>query len=133
MLHRVGSLDAGLKGDYKPYEGRGVSLKTSFALSTAAAFSIQTAKPCANARRDSKGMEQSVQAGGAGSAESLCGLRDPTGPQELVPATGGNSHVTEQLTVPSSAWLGHVGLGWAGNCMYFSRATTLHPSSRVQP
>lgn len=101
MLHRVGSLDAGLKGDYKPYEGHGVSLKMSFALSTAAAFSIQTAKPRANAQQDSKGMEQSAQAGGAGSAESLCGLRDPTGPQELVPATGGNSHVTEQLTVPS--------------------------------
>ncbi|KAH0516419.1 Stabilin-2 [Microtus ochrogaster] len=53
-----------------------------------AVFSIQTAKPRANARQDSKGMEQSAQAGGAGSAESLCGLRDPTGPQEPVPATG---------------------------------------------
>lgn len=133
MLHRVGSLDAGPKGDYKPYEGRSVSLKTSFALSTAAAFSIQTAKPRANVRQDSKGMEQSAQAGGMGSAEGPCGLRDPTGPQELVPATGGDSHVTEQLMVPSSAWLGHVGLGWADSCMYFSRASTLRPSSRVQP
>ncbi|KAK7813719.1 hypothetical protein U0070_001425 [Myodes glareolus] len=85
---KVGSLDAGLKGECKPYEGHGVSLKTSFALSTAAAFSIQTAKPRANVRQDSKGMEQSAQAGGAGSAEGLCGLRDPAGPQELVPATG---------------------------------------------
>lgn len=133
MLHRVGSLDAGLKGDHKSYEGCGVSLKTMFALSTAAAFSIQTAKPRANARQDSKGMEQSAQAGGAGAAEDLCGLRDPPGPQELVPATGGDSHVTEQLTVPSSAWLGHLGLGWSGNCLYFSRASTLHLSTRVQP
>lgn len=133
MLHRVSRLDSGLKGECKAHEGHGVSLKTSFALSTAAAFSIQTAKPRANVRQDSKGTEQSAQAGGAGSAEGLCGLRDPAGPQELVPVTGGDSHVTEQLTVPGSAWLGHLGLGWADNCMYFSHASSLRPSSRVQP
>lgn len=63
-----------------------------------------------------------------GSVKGLCGLRDPAGPQELLPATGG-THVTEQMVVPGPAWLWRVGVGWAGDCIWFSP----HLGSGAQP
>lgn len=65
-----------------------------------------------------------------GSARSLCGLRDLMEPPELAPASGPDSHEADQLMAArdkdaSSVWLGHVGLGWAGNCIcFFTRKYT---------
>lgn len=69
-----------------------------------------------------------------GSARGLCGLRDLMEPQELVPVTGADSHEADQLTAPrDKAWLGHVGLGWAGHCICPLHETMLLLSSGTQP
>jgi hypothetical protein len=67
---------------------------------------------CGRIPRERNGLHRQVE---RGSARALCGLRDLTGPQELVPATGADSHEADQLMVArdkdaSSSWLGHVGL-----------------------
>lgn len=68
------------------------------------------ARPRANVRQDSRGTEQSAQAGGAGICEGLVWAERPGWASGAAASHWWDSHVTEQMMVPGPAWLWRVGV-----------------------
>lgn len=79
-------------------------------------------------RQDSRGTEQSAQAGGARICEGLVWAERPGWASGAAASHWWDSHVTEQMMVPGPAWLWRVDVG-AGDCMSFS----LHLGGGAQP